>query len=278
MIRVGEIHALFETHRTRNTGGRGRGHRKLKTNVVCNFRCSPRVACLASLVHAHTRARVSCSLVCLAEVRDCSQSTNSFALMKTNSCDSAIHSWHYTLLHLAMWYSVSFVKWGREPLTIWNQTLQLLSRRNIALVECDFASTFCERQKSRKKTRAIARLFLALPSRRLSSEFRACAVILPFLLFLVEIGDLSQFISIREKSYCKVSLYFRFFFFVAPSYVRLRNGNFSSGSVEIYHQGTWGRVCSEGWSRETALVACRELGFEKVVIGGTLGTVIESGK
>ena len=145
------------------------------------------------------------------------------------------------------------------------------------MVECDFASTFCERQKSRKETRAHARLFLALHSRRLSSESRACAVILPFLLFLVEIGDLSQFISIWEKSYCKVSLYFRFFF-VAPSYVRLRNGTFSSGSVEIYHQGTWGRVCREGWSRETALVACRELGFEKVVIGGNLGSVIQSGK
>mgnify|MGYP002259952595 CR=1 FL=1 len=60
--------------------------------------------------------------------------------------------------------------------------------------------------------------------------------------------------------------------------MRLRGGgNFRSGRVEIYHQGTWERVCHEGWSNEAALVACRELGFEKGVIGESLGTVIRSG-
>ncbi|XP_067052699.1 deleted in malignant brain tumors 1 protein-like isoform X2 [Acropora muricata] len=58
---------------------------------------------------------------------------------------------------------------------------------------------------------------------------------------------------------------------LAQSYVRLRGGrNFHSGRVEIYHQGTWERVCREGWSNEAALVACRELGFEKGVIGESL--------
>ena len=44
--------------------------------------------------------------------------------------------------------------------------------------------------------------------------------------------------------------------------VRLVRGEFpSEGQLEIYFNGQWGGVCSEGVGQETADTACRQLGY-----------------
>ena len=44
--------------------------------------------------------------------------------------------------------------------------------------------------------------------------------------------------------------------------LRLVDGNgFSTGRLEIFHEGVWGTVCDDGWTQINSDVACRELGF-----------------
>ena len=38
--------------------------------------------------------------------------------------------------------------------------------------------------------------------------------------------------------------------------------NNGSGQVEFCRFGCWGTVCDEGWDRDDAIIACRQLGFE----------------
>ncbi len=49
---------------------------------------------------------------------------------------------------------------------------------------------------------------------------------------------------------------------IGLSNLRLVDGNgFSTGRLEVLHEGIWGTVCDDGWSQINSVVACRELGF-----------------
>ena len=43
--------------------------------------------------------------------------------------------------------------------------------------------------------------------------------------------------------------------------IRVVNGGYTYGRVEIYHAGQWGTICHDVWSYEETDVACRQLGF-----------------
>lgn len=49
----------------------------------------------------------------------------------------------------------------------------------------------------------------------------------------------------------------------ADGHLRLADGGVNYGRLEIAVNGYWGTVCSDGFTKTAADVACKELGFGK---------------
>lgn len=51
-------------------------------------------------------------------------------------------------------------------------------------------------------------------------------------------------------------------------FVRIAEGG-RRGRVEIFHQGSWGTICDDGWSTQDATVVCRMLGYRHAIAAFT---------
>lgn len=48
------------------------------------------------------------------------------------------------------------------------------------------------------------------------------------------------------------------------NFVRLVGGD-RRGRVEIFHKGSWGTICDDGWTTREASVVCRMLGYNRAI-------------